>query len=237
MPDFKLDDMDVVVIQKNIKNVHLSVYPPVGSVRISAPEDMSMDAIRAFVISKLNWIKRQRNKLQAQEREAVRGYLDRETHYFNGKSYLLKVEEVNTSPNVHLCHDQIILQVRSKTDKEKCQELLESWYRCQLRQKVNDLIPVWENKIGVTVSTVIIRKMKTKWGSCSPNKSTIRINTELAKKPAECLEYIVVHELVHLLEKSHNDRFKLLMDQYLPKWRFFRDELNQLPVRHEKWKY
>jgi len=229
--------MDVVVVQKNIKNVHLSVYPPIGHVRVSAPEQMSLDAIRAYVITKLKWIKKQQEKLCAQEREATREFIDKESHYFNGKSYLLKVVELDAPPKIRLHHSQIELQVRPGSNKETKQEVLEAWYRQQLKQKISALISVWEKKIDVSVSSFIVRKMKTKWGSCSPHNGTIRINLELAKKPAECLEYIVVHELVHLLEPSHNNRFVLLMDRYLPKWRFYRDELNQLPVRHEKWQY
>jgi len=237
MPDFKINNMDVVVVQKNIKNVHLSVYPPIGHVRVSAPEQMSLDAIRAYVITKLKWIKKQQEKLCAQEREATREFIDKESHYFNGKSYLLKVVELDAPPKIRLHHSQIELQVRPGSNKETKQEVLEAWYRQQLKQKISALISVWEKKIDVSVSSFIVRKMKTKWGSCSPHNGTIRINLELAKKPAECLEYIVVHELVHLLEPSHNNRFVLLMDRYLPKWRFYRDELNQLPVRHEKWQY
>jgi len=198
---------------------------------------MSLDAIRAYVITKLKWIKKQQEKLCAQEREATREFIDKESHYFNGKSYLLKVVELDAPPKIRLHHSQIELQVRPGSNKETKQEVLEAWYRQQLKQKISALISVWEKKIDVSVSSFIVRKMKTKWGSCSPHNGTIRINLELAKKPAECLEYIVVHELVHLLEPSHNNRFVLLMDRYLPKWRFYRDELNQLPVRHEKWQY
>jgi predicted metal-dependent hydrolase len=236
MPNFKLDDIEVNVILKNIKHIHLGVYPPVGYVRIAAPEKTSMEIIRLYVISKLHWIRQQKKKLQSQEREAIREYIDRESHYYNGKSYLLKVVETDASPKIVLHHAQIELQVLPGSNKEKKRMVLEAWYRQQLKQKINVLVPIWEKKIGVTVSKAVIRKMKTKWGSCSSHNSTIRINLELIKKPAECLEYVVVHELVHLLEPSHNKRFQLLMAKYLPKWRFYREELNRLPVRHEKWK-
>jgi predicted metal-dependent hydrolase len=237
MPHFKLDDIEVNVVLKKIKNIHLSVYPPIGHVRISAPEKISMHMIRSYVISKLNWIRQQKKKLQSQEREAIREYLDRESHYYNGKYYLLKIVETNAPPKIVLHHTQIELQVLPGSNKEKKRTVLEAWYRQQLKQKVNELVSIWEKQIGVTVSEAMIRKMKTKWGSCSPHNSTIRINLELVKKPAECLEYVVVHELVHLLEPSHNHRFILLMDKHLPKWRFYRDELNRLPVRHENWQY
>ncbi|MBN9226613.1 MULTISPECIES: M48 family metallopeptidase [Legionella] len=230
MPDFKLDDMDVAVVQKNIKNVHLSVYPPVGHVRVSAPEQMSLDAIRAYVISKLNWIRKQQNKFQSQERETTREYIDRESHYFNGKSYLLKLVECDAPPKVQLNHSQILLQIRPGTNVHKKAEIMDNWYRHQLREKIHSLITAWERKIGVSVSKFTIQKMKTKWGSCTHSLRSIRINLELAKKPSEFLEYVVVHELVHLIEPSHNHRFVALMDQFIPKWRFYRDELNRLPI-------
>lgn len=235
--DFKLHDMDVEVIQKKIKHVHLSVYPPAGRVRVSAPENMAMDVIRIYIISKLNWINKQQEKLRIQARESAREYIDRESHYFNGKRYLLKIIERDAPRQVSLSHSHIILHVRPGTDKVKKRTMLDAWYRQQLKEKTSVLITSWEKKIGVTVSQVIIRKMKTKWGSCSPLSRTIRINLELAKKPAECLEYIIVHELAHLLEPSHNSRFIALMDKVMPKWRFYRDELNGLPLRHEEWRY
>lgn len=229
--------MDVEIVQKNIKNVHLSVYPPSGHVRVSAPDTMEMDTIRVYVISKLNWIKKQQEKLQAQVRETPRECIDRESHYFNGKRFLLKVIERDAAPQVNLSHSQILLQVRPGADEVKKRAVLEAWYRQQLKEKVSTLITQWEKKMDVSVAYFTIRKMKTKWGSCSPLSRSIRINLELAKKPLECLEYIVVHELVHLLEPSHSSRFIGLMDKFMPKWRLYREELNTLPVRHEDWQY
>lgn len=235
--DIKLHDMDVEIIQKNIKHVHLSVYPPAGRVRVATPENMPIDVIRVYVISKLNWINKQQEKLRTQARESSREYIDRESHYFNGKRYLLKVIEHNAAQHVSLSHSHIILQVHPGTDTVKKCTMLDAWYRQQLKEKVGVLITQWEEKIGISVSQVIIRKMKTKWGSCSPARSSIRINLELAKKPMEHLEYIIVHELVHLLEPSHNQQFVELMDRFLPKWRLYREELNTLPLRHEEWQY
>jgi len=233
----KLNEIDVDVIQKDIKNVHLSIYPPDGQVKVSAPENMSVDTIRVFVISKLAWIKKQQEKLQAQKREAPRDYIDRESHYFNGKRYLLRIIEKNEPPQVTLAHSEMLLQVRPDADQLKRQSVIDEWYRGQLKELLHPLIKKWEKKINVTVSQFTVRKMKTKWGSCSPNSKSIRINLDLAKKPSDCLEYIVVHEMVHLLEASHNEHFILLMDRFMPKWRFYRDELNSLPVRHDEWKY
>lgn len=235
MTVLELNELDVEIVQKDIKNVHLSVYPPRGRVKVSAPESMAAETIRVYVISKLGWIKRQQEKLRAQARETAREYIDRESHYFNGKRFLLKVVERDAVPQVSLSHSQIVLQIRPGTDEVKKRSVLDEWYRQQLREKVSLLVTQWEKKMDVSVAQLTIRKMKTKWGSCSPASRSIRINLELAKKPPEHLEYIVVHELAHLLEPSHNSRFIALMDHYLPKWRFFRDELNFLPVRHEDW--
>ena len=213
----KLNEIAVEVVQKEIKNVHLSVYPPDGKVKVSAPATMALDTICVFVISKLAWIKKQRTKLRAQERETSRECVDRESHYFNGKRYLLKVVEKNTVSRVYIDHSKIILKVRPKTTQAKKQAVLTAWYRQQLKTELVPLIAHWQQKINVSVKLCTVRKMKTLWGSCTPASHSIRINLELAKKPPECLEYIVVHELVYLLEPSHNKRFVTLMDQFLPK--------------------
>lgn len=233
----KLGDITVDVVKKDIKNVHLSVYPPVGKVRITAPLRMNLDTIRVFAISKLGWIKQQQKKLREQERETPREYLDRESHYVWGKRYLLKVIESDRAPTVELKHSQILLRVRPSASCEKKQAIVEEWYRAQLKQAVPSLIAKWEPLMGVKVKRFFVQRMKTKWGSCSLASGSIRLNTELAKKPPECLEYIVVHEMAHLLEPTHNQRFMSLMDQFMPKWWHHRDELNRLPVRHEKWEY
>lgn len=233
----ELGDIVVDVVKKEIKNIHLSVYPPNGAVRISAPIRMDIDTIRLFAISKLGWIKQQQKKLREQERETPREYLDRESHYFWGKRYLLKLAGKNAAPKVETEHNTLILQVRPGAGEDKKQSILDDWYRGQLKQAISPLIEKWERIMGVTVHGFIVRKMKTLWGSCSPNRNTIRLNLELAKKPEGCLEYIIVHEMTHLLEPSHNNRFIALMDQFMPKWKFYRDELNRLPVRHEYWKY
>ena len=234
---FHLGEIAVDVVKKDIKNIHLSVYPPAGRVRISAPLRMDIDTIRVFAITKLAWIKSQQQKLRAQEREMPREYLDRESHYVWGKRYLLKVEEKDAAPEVELKHSKMILRVRPATSYERKQEILEAWYREQLKEAVPALFAKWEPLMGVKVGKLFVQKMKTKWGGCSPDTSSIRLNTDLAKKPPECLEYIVVHEMAHLLEPTHNSHFIALMDQFMPKWRFYKEELNRLPVRHESWGY
>jgi len=233
----KLGDITVDVVLKDIKNVHLSVYPPTGRVRISAPKRMRIDTIRVFAISKLGWIKQQQTKLREQERETPRDYVDRESHYVWGKRYLLTVAESDEPPSIELKHSRMVLRVRPRTNEDKRQDLVEEWYRGQLKEAVPPLLARWQPLLGVRVRRFFVQRMKTKWGSCNHKAGTIRLNTELAKKPAECLEYIVVHELVHLLEPTHNARFVGLMDRFMPKWQFRRQVLNRLPVRREKWSY
>ena len=233
----KLNELDIEIVQKNIKHVHLSVYPPDGRVKVSAPLSMAPDILRVFVISKLAWIKKQQSKLRAQQREAPREYLDRESHYVWGKRYLLKIEEAEAPPRIELKHNKLVLSVRPGTNPARKQAILEAWYRDNLRQAVPALIEKWQPRMGVRVTRFYVQSMKTKWGSCSVHSGSIRLNTELAKKPRACLEYIVVHEMTHLLEPTHNSRFIGLMDRFMPKWRFYRDELNRLPVRHEEWGY
>jgi predicted metal-dependent hydrolase len=233
----KLGDIAVDVVLKNIKNVHLSVYPPNGTVRISAPSRMSLDTIRVFAISKLGWIKQQQKKFRNQERETPREYLNRESHYVWGKRYLLKAGECDEPPSVELKHGTMVLRLRPGTPEPKRQAVVEEWYREQLKTAVPPLIAKWEPILGVKVDRFFVQRMKTKWGSCNAAKHRIRLNTDLAKKPPECLEYIVVHEMAHLLEPTHNARFVDLMDRLMPQWRFYRDKLNRLPVRHEDWAY
>ena len=232
-----LGDIAVDVVLKDIKNVHLSVYPPAGRVRISAPSRMSLDTIRVFAISKLDWIRQQQAKLRDQERETPREYLDRESHYIWGKRYLLRVIERDQGPAVALEHSRMILTVRAGTDDAAKEAIVAQWYREQIKAVAPELIANWETILGVSVNRVFVQRMKTKWGSCNPRACTIRLNTELAKKPKECLEYIIVHEMVHLLEQTHNARFVALMDQFMPKWQFCRQRLNRLPVRHADWDY
>ena len=233
----QLGDITVDVVLKDIKNVHLSVYPPAGRVRIAAPERMDLDTIRVFAISKLGWIKEQQTKLQEQARESPREYLNRESHYVWGRRHLLTITEVNAPPAVEIEHNRMFLHVRPGTDESRRQAIVEAWYREQLKSAVPPLIARWEPVMGVKVARFFVQRMKTRWGSCSPDTRSIRLNTELAKKPPECLEYIVVHEMTHLLEPTHNARFISLIDGFMPQRKFYRDQLNRLPVRHENWNY
>ena len=198
---------------------------------------MKTDLIRIFTIQKLTWIKQQQKKLREQDRETPREYIEKESHYLWGKRYLLEVVTVDESPHVELTHQKVQLYTRPNTTEVKKQQIIDTWYREVLKEAIQPLIDKWEPKMNVSVEKFFIQRMKTKWGSCTPSKNSIRINLELAKKYPECLEYIVVHEMVHLLEASHNKRFVAFMNHLLPKWRSHRDELNRLPVRHEAWKY
>jgi predicted metal-dependent hydrolase len=232
-----LGTVTVDVVKKDIKNVHLSVYPPSGKVKISAPLRMELDTIRVFAVSKLTWIKEQQKKITAQERETPRSYSERESHYLWGKRYLLKIVEKNSPPDIEVRHNRIVFQVRPSWSPEQKQAFLDAWYRAQLKDAVPALLAKWEPVIGVNVERVFVQRMRTKWGSCSRTSPAIRLNTDLAKKPPECLEYIVIHEMAHLVEPTHNVRFLALMDRLMPNWRYYRQLLNRLPVRHENWVY
>lgn len=232
-----LGELQAEVTRKAIKHVHLSVLPPTGKVRVAAPQHMPLDTIRLFVISKLAWIRQQQRKLQAQERETPREFLNKESHYVWGKRYLLEISHADAAPNVRLTPRKLQLQVRPGASPARCEEVLEGWLRQQVRDAVPALLAKWEPLLGVQPARVFVQRMKTKWGSCTPESGYIRLNTDLAKKPPECLEYIVVHELVHLLEPTHNARFVALMDVHLPQWQQLRRRLNALPVRHEEWGY
>lgn len=238
MPEhIDLGDIRVEVQRKNNKHAHLYVYPPEGRVRISAPMHMGLDTLRAFAISRLSWIKAQQRQMRVQPRETEREYLNRESHQVWGRCYLLEVIEVDAPPAVELKHSTLVLQVRPGSDEARRGELLESWYRQQLRARLPVLLEKWQFRMGVNVRRILVQRMKTRWGGCNPSTGNIRLNTELAKKPPECLEYILVHELAHLIESTHNARFIALMDNFIPHWRQIKDELNRLPVRHEEWEH
>lgn len=237
MDTITLGAITIDVELKDIKNVHLSVYPPKGRVRIAAPLRMNLDTIRIYAISKLSWIKTQQKKFQSQVREAPREFLSKEGHYYLGNRYLLKVIEHNAPPEINIKHKTIELRVRPNTDLEKRKAIMDEWYRVQLKEMVPVVIAKWEKTMGVSLNEFAIKKMKTKWGTCNREAKRIWLNLELAKKPFHCIEYIIVHELVHLLERNHNERFVAYMNQFLPEWKQLKIELNKLPVSHRDWDY
>ena len=232
----KLGDVTVDVLLKDIKNVHLSVHPPTGRVRISAPSRMKMDTIRVFAISKLAWIRQQQKKLRDQDRETPREYVDRESHYLWGRRVLLKVVEADATSSVRLQHRQLLLQVRPDSDEEAREAVASAWYRDLLKTAVPPLVEEWEPRLKVSVAGFFVRQMKTKWGSCNPASRTIRLNTELVKKPKDLLEYVVVHVMVHLIAPTHSEQFVAFISRHYPSWREARAELNELPLGAEVWK-
>ena len=219
--------LDVLVFKKDIKNFHLSVLPPDGTVRVSVPGNVSDDAIKLFVIKKYNWIKKHIKSFQEQERQTKREYVSGESHYFKGRRYILKINYAN-KPKIEIRNKKYIyFYVPKFYTLQQRQNYYEKWLRKELRKELEILVPKWDNIIGVKVNEFRIRKMKTKWGTCNPNAKRIWINLELIKKPGEYLEYVIVHELVHLLERKHNKRFKKMLDKYLPKWKTYSRRLNK----------
>lgn len=230
--------LPVEIVRKAIKNLHLGVYPPNGRVRVAAPVRVRDEAVRLAVISRLGWIKRQRTRFHSQERQSAREYVSRESHYFLGRRYLLNVIERNGPSRVSRNgHTILELQISKRAGRFRREQILLGWYRKNLKALILPLIEKWEAKMGTRVESWGIRRMKTKWGSCNSAEQRIWLNLELAKKPVRCLEYILVHEMVHLIERHHNDRFTMLMDQFMPNWRAHRDELNHAPLAHEMWSY
>lgn len=226
------------VLRKDIKNLHLGVYPPHGRVRVAAPLVVSDDAVRLAVINKLGWIKRQKARFSEQSRQSQREMVNGESHYFLGRRYRLRVHEQDGPAKIAL-HGiaSIDLFVRPDASLKQRETALLRWYREQLKAVIPPLMEKWQPVIGVVVADWGIKKMKTKWGGCNTKARRIWLNLELAKKPVHCLEYIIVHELVHLLERKHNARFIIMMDQFMPKWQSYRKELNRSVLSHEKWSY
>ena len=228
----------VEVLRKDIKNLHLAVYPPSGRVRISVPRHITDDAVRLAVIDRLPWIHKQQAKFSTQDRQSQREMLTGESHYYQGRRYRLDVIEHNAPATVKIINNTTIqLMVRPGSNRQKREEVLLQWYREGLRDQIPPLIEKWEPVMGVQVADWGIKRMKTRWGSCNIRAHRIWINLELAKKPAYCLEYVLVHEMVHLLERLHNKRFQMLMDKFMPHWRMQRDALNRAPLCHEDWGY
>ena len=226
----ELGDVVIALTRKDVKHVHLTVHPPTGRVTLVAPQKTRTEVARAFAISKLDWISAQRVKLNAQAREAQRQFVERESHYLWGRRYLLSVVEVDEKPQVKLNHRRLMLQVRPGSSATKRAEVMHEWHKAQLHAVLPGLIKKWEGKLGVRVSGYFLQRMKTKWGSCNHRAASIRLNTELVKKPRDLVEYVVVHEMLHLLEPTHSDRFIWLLKRYWPQWRESRAELNALPL-------
>lgn len=228
----------VEVVRKDIKNLHLGVYPPHGRVRIAVPMHIDDEAARLAVANKLSWLKKQIAAFARQPRLSDPDAVSGESWYVFGQRYRLLVVTSKGKPEVRKpTKSRLELHVPSRCKKEIRLTMLDRWYRKQLREAAEPLLSEWESKIGVKAEFWGVKRMKTKWGSCSHETSRVWLNSELAKKPIECLEYIVVHELIHLREPSHDDNFVKLMDKYLPNWQSLRDILNSTPLAHEDWHY
>ena len=238
MEQITISNIKIDVVRKNIKNIHLAVYPPTGRVRIAAPLGVDEDAIRLFAISKLGWIKRHQRKFEGQERISPREYKNRESHYFQGRRYLLNIIEADAPPKVVVRNKTYIdLYVRPETSIAKRHAIITEWYRKEFKKTIPEFVEKWEKRMNVKVNEWQVKLMKTKWGSCTIEKKRVWLNLELAKKPTHCLEFIIVHEMVHLLERHHNEKFLYYMDAYLPNWKQLKTELNKLPVSHADWTY
>lgn len=231
----QLGEVSIAVTRKAVKNVHLSVHPPLGHVTLVAPTATRLEVARAYAISKLGWIRDQQSKLLAQARETPRQFVERETHMLWGRRYLLSVVEKDAKPTVTRDHRRITLYVRPGSTLSKREAVMDEWHRALMHQAVPALIEKWESNLGVKVSGYFLQRMKTKWGGCNHRAGNIRLNTELVKKPKDLLEYVVVHEMLHLVEPKHSERFVALLDKHCPTWREARVELNELPLAAETW--
>lgn len=226
----QLGDVSIELTLKPVRNVHLAVHPPAGDVTLVAPTGTRVDVARAYAATRLPWIRQQQARFRAQAREAPLRLVERESLYLWGRRYLLSVVERDAKPSVILDHRRIKLVVRPGTSAKKRREVLDAWHRSLLHRVLPPLIATWERRLGVTVSGYFLQRMKTRWGACNHRASTIRINTELVKKPRDLLEYVIVHEMLHLIEPTHSARFLDLLDGCYPTWREARAELNELPL-------
>jgi len=236
--EIRVSGLVVHIVRKDIKNLHLGVYPPNGRVRVAAPLSVSYEAVRLAVIGKLGWIKKQQAKFAAQPRQTAREMVSGESHYYLGRRYRLRVVEGNGPQRVIVRSRTILeLHVRVGSDEKDRERILQRWYRERLRELVPPLLAKWEVTLGVRAASVGFKRMKTKWGACNVGAGRIWLNLELAKKPVQCLEYLIVHELTHVIEPHHNGRFVSLMDRHLPQWRHRRKALNEAPLAHANWTY
>lgn len=224
-------NLTIDVVKKDIKNMHLAVYPPTGRIRIASPKDLNDEAIRLFAISKIRWIKKHQKNFYEQLRETPREYITGESHYFDGKRYLLRVIERYGKHELKIKSKSYLeLYVSPIATIEAKEKVFNEWYRDHLKQILPDIIRNWEEKTSLNCEYWDIKKMRTRWGSCNVEKRKILLNLELAKKPRHCLEYVIVHELMHFYERNHNDNFKALLDKFMPNWRTYKRDLNELPV-------
>lgn len=228
----------VEIVRKPIKHLHVGVYPPTGRVRVAAPLRLDDAAVRLAVISHLGWIRRKQQELARQERQSQREMVSGESHYFQGRRYRLDVKVSDGAAGVRLRGNSVLeLCVPPGCDRDQRDAVLQRWYRQQMSKLLPSLLAKWEPRVGKTVGEVRIKRMKTRWGSCNADARRIWLNLELIKKPVTCVEYVLVHELVHLHERHHSEQFQKRVETLLPTWRVHRDELNRAPLAHEDWAY
>jgi predicted metal-dependent hydrolase len=232
----QLGDITITVTRKDIKHAHLSVHPPSGRVTLVTPKETRPEVARAYAASKLGWIREQQAKMREQARETPRQFVERESHYLWGRRYLLTVKEEDIKPFVHLGHRSITLTVRPGSIRAKRETVMHEWYKALLHEAVPPLIKKWERKLNVKASGYFLQRMKTKWGGCNHRTGYIRLNTELVKKPKDLMEYVIAHEIAHLIEPKHNERFIAILNKHYPRWREARAELNELPLTAEVWR-
>lgn len=231
----RLGDIAIAFMRKDIKHVHLSVHPPNGRVTLVVPNGTRREVARAYAITRLGWIREQQARMREQVRESPREFVERESHYLWGRRYLLTIKEHDEKPSIRLSHRSIMLTVRPGSSGAKRAALMHEWHKSLLRDAIPPLIRKWQRRLGVHVESYFLQRMKTKWGSCNPRGRCIRLNTQLVRQPKDLLEYVIVHEMLHLIERTHNGRFVALLQEHYPAWRNAREELNELPLSAETW--
>lgn len=238
MHQIVINDIIIDVVRKNIKNLHLAVYPPEGRIRIASPLNVTDEAVRLFAISKMPWIKKNQAKFKTQQRQPERRYITGESHYFQGQRYLMNVVTHSGNPKVVIRSKKYIdLYVKEGYSQEQRENVMTNWYRKNLKEQIPAIIYKWEKIIGVNVNQWEVKRMKTRWGTCNREAKRIWLNLELAKKPEHCLEYIIVHEMIHFLERNHTEKFVAYMGKFMPNWKTLKDRLNSSPLKQEQWSY
>ena len=234
----QVQDLQIDVNPKDIKNLHISIMPPDGRIRVSCPFSMSEESVRLSIVSKLSRIRKEQRSFAEYVRESKKEMISGESHYVDGNRHILEFVEVKESPSISIKNKKnIILKARPNSTRENREKIMHEWLRNRMYENLEGLIIKWEGIIGIKASYYGIRRMRTKWGSCNSEEKRIWLNLELAKKSPQCLEYVLVHEMIHILEPKHNDRFFSLLDEYMPSWRIHKEMLDEPPLVHVNWDY
>ncbi len=225
-------DIEIKVEKKKIKNIHLYVKPPHGEVVVTCPINCSDESVEFFVRSKMGWIKKRREEFNNQIRQTAREYVSGESVFLLGRQYYLKVKDSSSKYNIAIDGDYILFDARKGATTEQKSAYFTEWYREVFRKELNRLIPKWENITGLNCNSYKIINMKSKWGSCNPKKRDIILNLKLVKRDVACIEYVILHELMHFLEQRHNKNFTALVERYMPNWTTVKDQLNSSLLEH-----